>query len=207
MILKHNKLDIKSILIGTIIIFIIGGIAIALYTSKSKSKVETPVAIGKEFLRNIYTADAKKVAEYKKLDGQIPPGVGQIGEGVPKGSITGPNEEYTKIIEVLDKNIQRLMTKGGYESIVMNQFNDFTTRICEEGNYTAQITDLTLGKNVYGKNEDKVRYRYEVKMKFISSAGKSEEADASAGAIELLKENGEWKVSMCTINQFPKLYK
>ncbi|WP_267901302.1 hypothetical protein [Clostridium tagluense] len=44
-------------------------------------------------------------------------------------------------------------------------------------------------------------------MKFISSDGKNEQADVSKGAVELLKENGQWKVWMYTITQFPKLYR
>ncbi|MCB2298440.1 hypothetical protein [Clostridium tagluense] len=99
------------------------------------------------------------------------------------------------------------MTKGGYESIVINQYNILTAKICARGNYTAQITDFTLGKNIYEENEDKVRYPYEVKLKFISSDGKNEQADVSKGAIELLKENGQWKVWLYTITQFPKLYR
>lgn len=173
----------------------------------SSSDESNAKEVAEEFVRNIYTVDAVKVAKFKKLDGQIPPGQSIIGEGVPKGSKTGPNEEYTKITQSLNKNIEPLMTKAGYESIVMNQHNLLTTRICVEGNYTAQVTDFTLDKNVYGENEDKVRYRYEVKLKFLSFDGKIEQSDASTGAVELLKENGQWKVWMYTITQFPKLYK
>ncbi|MBZ9686948.1 hypothetical protein G9F72_011490 [Clostridium estertheticum] len=160
--------------------------------------------VAEKFVRNLYTVDAKKVAEFNKL--LATPIGGMIGEGVPKGSKIGPSEEYIKIMQSFDKNIQPLMTKEGYEGIVANKFNLLIAHICDKGNYTSQVTEFILGKNVYGEKEDKVRYYYEVKLKFISSDGKSEQADVSKGAIELLKENGQWKVGLYTITQFPKLY-
>jgi len=205
MISIYKIVTIKNTLFLTIIVVIIGGLGILLGTSNSK--VGTSVNVAEEFIKNIYTVDAVKVAEFKSLDGQTPPGANIIGEGIPKGSTTPPNEAYTKITKSLDKNIEPLMTKGGYELIVINQFNIFSTTICAKGNYTAQVTDFTLGKNVYGENDDKVRYRYEVKLKFISSDGKSEQTDSSSGAVELLKENGQWKVCLFDVTQFPKLYK
>lgn len=204
MISNYKKVNIKSILLGAIIVFMIGGIAIALNTSKSKLKAETPVVIAEEFVRNIYTVDAKKVDEYNKL--LLTPREGAIGEGVPEGGITGPGEEYTKIAHSFDKNIQPLMTKEGYEAITANSFNLKISNICVKGNYTSQITDLTLGKNIYGENKDKVRYYYEAKLKFIPNDGKFEQADVSKGVIELLKENGKWKVWLYNITQLPKLY-
>ena len=205
MISMYKLVNIKNTLFLTIIVVIIGGLGIVL--DNSKSKIETSVKVAEKFVRDIYTVDAIKVAEFKSLDGQTPPGANIIGEGIPKGSTTPPNEAYTKITKSLDKNIEPLMTKGGYELILANQFNTATARICADGNYTAQVTDFTLGKNVYGENDDKVRYRYEVKLKFISSDGKSEQTDSSSGAVELLKENGQWKVCLFDVTQFPKLYK
>ncbi len=205
MITKYKKVGIKNIILGTILVVIIGGMGIALNTSKSK--VEIPVTIAEEFVRNIYTVDEKKVALFKTLVGQTPPGMSIIGEGVPEGSITGPNEEYTKITESLYANIQPLMTKGGYEGIMMNQFDSLSMKICANGNYTAQVTDFTLGENVYGENDDKVRYPYEAKLKFMAADGKGEIANMTKGAIELTKENGEWKVSMYTITVFPELHR
>ena len=37
--------------------------------------------------------------------------------------------------------------------------------------------------------------------------GKSKQENVSKGAIELLKENGQWKVCLYDITQFPELYK
>ncbi|MBU3113662.1 hypothetical protein [Clostridium lacusfryxellense] len=165
--------------------------------------------VAEELIRNIYTVDAKKVAELKLLYGQAAPGSDIIGEGVPKGSTTPSNAEYTKTMQSLNKNIEPLMTKGGYEAIIANQFNTAIARICADGNYTTQVTDLTLGENVYKDNEDKntVRYYYETKSKFITTDGKSEKIDTSKGVIELIKENSKWKVQELSINQLPKLDK
>lgn len=180
---------------------------IALFLVGCNGSDENAKQVAEEFIRNIYTVDASKVAEYKKLDKEMLPIMDIIGESIPKGSKTGPNEEYTKIMQSLDKNIKSLMTEKGYESLVANRFNLLSTKICDEGNYTSQVTDFVLGKNVYGEKEDKVRYNYEVKLKFISSDGKSEQIDASTGAVELLKENGQWKIWLYSITKFPKLYK
>jgi len=171
-------------------------ITLALVGCSSSDKNDAK-KVAEEFVRNIYMVDAKKVAEFKT---SFPEAIG-VGDTLTK------QDEVIKIFQSLDKNIQSLMTKEGYEDIVRCQFNTVSTGICAKGNYTAQITDFTLGENLYGEDNDKVRYRYEVKLKFISADGKSEQTDASTGAVELIKENGSWKVCLCTINQFPKLYK
>jgi len=162
--------------------------------------------VAEEFIRNIYTVDAKKIAELNKLD--TAPLGGAIGLGVPKAKAE-PSREYTEIMQSLDKNIQPLITKEGYDGILANQFNTATARICADGNYTAQVTDLTLGENVYKDYEDKntVRYYYETKLKFITIDGKAEKIGTSKGVIGLIKENGLWKVQGFGINQLPKLDK
>ena len=60
MISKYKKINIKSILLGTVIVFIIGGFGIAINTSKSQ--VKTPATIAEDFAKNYYTVDAQKVA-------------------------------------------------------------------------------------------------------------------------------------------------
>jgi len=203
MISMYKIVNIKNTLLLTVIVVIIGSLGIVL--DNSKSKIEAPVNVAEKFVRDIYTVDTKKVAEFKTLPAM--PNRLSIGLGVTEVSAMEPSKEYIKTLHSLDKNIQPLMTEKGYQTITANTFNLLITRICAKGNYTAQITDFTLGKNVYGENEDTVRYPYEVKLKFISSDGKNEQADVSTGAIELLKENGQWKVSIYTITTFPKLYK
>ncbi|MBZ9637719.1 hypothetical protein [Clostridium sp. FP1] len=109
-------------------------------------------------------------------------------------------------MQSFDKNIQPLMTKEGYEGIVADKFNFLIPNICAKGNYTSQVTEFILGKNLYAEKEDKVRYYYETKLKFISTDGKAEQADVTKGYIELLKENGKWKVCMYGITVRLKLY-
>jgi len=159
--------------------------------------------VAEELVRNIYTVDAEKVSKFKT---PIPEPIGD-----PKSEAY--NKQYgdavLKSMKSVDKNVLPLMTSEGYQSIITNQFNSVSTGICAKGNYTSQVTDITLGENVYkdSKDESKIRYPYEVKLKFISSDGKSEQADTAIGAVELLKENGQWKVCLFDINQFPELYK
>ncbi|MGH4118906.1 M56 family metallopeptidase [Clostridium sp.] len=201
MISKYKKANVRNIILGAIIVVILGGIGVALNTSKSKA--ETPVKVAEELIRNIFTVDARKIVEFKSLDGLTPPGMDMIGEGIPEGTITPPNEEYTKIYQSINKDIQPLMTKEGYKNIIANRFNTFAVTMGADGNYTTQVTDLTLGENVYKdvKDYDKVRYYYEVKLDFISSDGKTKQVDTgrqkdtAKGVVELVKEDGTWKVS------------
>lgn len=163
--------------------------------------------VAKKFIEVIHTVDDMKVAEYRKLDGLIPSEANILGNGVPGDSITEPNEEYTQILKTLDQNIQDLMTEKGYERIVSNRFNLITTRKCAENDYNSLVTNLTLGENLYedDKDIDKVRYLYEATLKFISSDGLKEDEGVLKGNIELLEEDGELKVSLYTITEYPKL--
>ena len=202
MISKFKKVNIKNILLASIIVVVVGGAAIALNTSKSK--VDQPIVIAEEFVRNLYTVDANKVAEFNKL-GQIGPGV--IGEGATKESTAATNDEYTKAALSLDKSVQPLMTAQGYDSIVTTTFNILGAKICAENNYTSQVTSFTLGENVYKDNGDKVRYLYEANLKFTSTDGKDDVTDSTKGYVELLKENGQWKVDQYNITSPLKLYR
>ena len=106
-----------------------------------------------------------------------------------------------------DKKIQPLMTLSGYESTIANRFNTLSTEVCVNGKYTLQVTDFILDKNLYDGKEDKAGYNYEVKLKFTSTDGKSEKTDTAKGYIGLLKEDGQWKVFICKLVAYPKLYK
>jgi len=167
------------------------------------SSDEDAKKVAQELVRNIYTVDAQKVSKFK-----VP---------IPEPSGDSNSEEYNKqygdavlkSMKSVDENVLPLMTSEGYQNIITNQFNSVSTGICAKGNYTSQVTDITIGENVYNdsKDEGKIRYPYELKLKFISSDGKSEQADTAKGAVELLKENGKWKVCLFDIKQFPELYK
>lgn len=199
----QNKggLTIKKILKFTILFLIILALV-----GCSNSDEDDARKVAEKFAVNIHTVDDTKVAEYKKLEGLIAPGANILGEGVPEGTVTGPNEEYTEIAQPLDKSIQQLMTKKGYEKILRNRFNLISTIACEKNNYTTQVTDFILGENLYedDKDIDKLRYFYEANMTFRSNDGLDEWKDVVKGYIELLEEDGKWKVSIYTITAYPK---
>lgn len=159
--------------------------------------------VGDEFVRNIYTVDAEKIA---KFNTPVPEPTGDPGSEEYNKKY---GDEVLKLMKSVDKNILPLITEDGYQSIITSTFNSVSTKICAKNDSTAKVTDLTLGKNMYKdyKDKGKIRYRYEVKLNYISSDGKSEQADTSTGAVELLKEDGKWKVCLFDITQFPKLHK
>ena len=202
MISKYKKANMKNILLGAIIVVILGGVGIALNTSKSQA--ETSVKAAKEFIESIYTVDDQEVTDFSKITA--------MGIDTEKPL---SQEEYDKQSNVLlekiksiDKEIVDLMTEEGYMGVLANQSKTVSTRICAKGNYTAKVTKVTLGENVYKdyKDNNKVRYPYEVKFDFISSDGKTNQSDTAKGNLDLVKEDGTWKVCLFSINQFPKLY-
>jgi hypothetical protein len=163
--------------------------------------------VAQEFGRNIYTVDAQKVFEYKKWvkEGEK---IDLTGVDITKtGGVIPHTQEYIKIIQFLDKNIQPLMTEKGYEIILASRFNTLSAEVCDRGNYILQVTDFILDKNLYGEKEDKAGYYYEAKLKFISTTGKGERTDTAKGYIGLLKENGQWKVFVYKLETYPNLYK
>lgn len=200
MISKYKKGNMKTILLGAIILVILGGIGIAL--NFSRSQVEKPAAIAEELITNIYTVDAERVA---KFNTPIPKPAGDVNSEEYNKKY---GEEFFKYMKLVDKNIVPLMTSEGYQNTVSNQFSTRSILACVEDNYTAKVTEVTLGENVYKeyKDNDKVRYPYEVKFDFISSDGKTKQAGIAKGNLELIKEDGKWKVCLYGITQFPKLY-
>ncbi len=206
MISKYKKVTIKNILLGTIIVIIIGCLGIVLNTSKSQVKM--PVTIAEEFGKNLYTVDTQKVADYKQMlkerDLMTLPNAVISKTGVI--IVVPPTPNYTKITQSLDKYIQPLMTQNAYETVVASRLNYLSADICNTSNYTLQVTNFILDKNLYGEKENKAGYYYEAKLKFISSDGKAERTDTTKGYIGLLKENDQWKVSIYKLTLAPKLY-
>lgn len=203
MISKYKKANMKNILLGAIIVVVLGGIGIALNTSKSQT--ETSVKVAKELIESIYTVDAQEVVDFSKPVGVV------MDTEKPMSQ-----EEYDKKskasmeeIKEIDKEIVALMTDEGYMGALANQFKSVSTKICVRDNFTSQVTEITLGENLYKdyKDNNKVRYPYEVKFDFISSDGKTNQSDTSKGNLDLVKEDGTWKVCLFEINQFPELYK
>ncbi|MBZ9608900.1 hypothetical protein G9F73_013935 [Clostridium estertheticum] len=175
------------------------------FTGCKSSDENNAQKVAQEFGRNLYTVNTEKVAEYKKLlrEGKKI----DIASGNPTntGGVIPHTQEYIKIIQSLDKNLLPLMTAKGYETIA-GHYNIVATKFCNDNNYTLQVTDFILDKNLYGEKEDKAGYYYEAKLKFISTNGKAERTDTAKGYIGLLKENGKWKVFVYKSEADPKLY-
>jgi len=160
---------------------------------------------GEAFIKSIYTVDEKEVADFSV---PVPPTITEEG---PKGeeNYKKQSDAFIETMKSIDKNIIDLMTKEGYEEASRNQFNVVSTKICASNNYTAQITDVVLGGNLYEGfvDTDKVRYLYVAELDFMSYDGKTILADTVKGGVELVKEDDKWKVCSLDIIKFPKLYK
>ena len=150
--------------------------------------------VAREFGTTLYTVDGEKVDEYKKMV--------KAGEKIAltnleitrTGGVVPLPQEYIKMMQSADKNIQSLMTPKAYESIMANRFNTLSAEVCAKGNYTLEVTDFILDDNLYDEKEEQAGYYYEAKLKFISNDGKDQQTDTANGYIGLLKENGQWKV-------------
>ena len=206
MISKYKKVNIKNILLGIIIVVIIGGLGIALNTSKLQAK--TPVNIAKEFGKNFYAVDSQKIADYKKMLKARDSMVLITSNGVTTTKANKTAEaNYIKTMSSFDKNIQPLMIKEAYDGVVGNRWNTLSTEVCAEGNYTMQVTDFILTKDFYyGGKKNIAAYYYETKLKIISTNGDSIKIDMGRGYIGLSKENGKWKVSTFKITELPKIF-
>lgn len=190
------KKPVKFIIMSLIILTLVG--------CKSTDENDAKELAGK-FIANLHTVDRGKVAEYEKLKELTPPGAGLIGEEVPGEVVTGPNREYTKILESLDKNIRDLMTSDAYEKLLKNRFNLASTDYCSRNNCNSQVINVVLGEDLYKDYEDvdKLRYAYQANIEFNPNSGQAAYEDQVGGYIELLKEESEWKVSLYTISSYP----
>jgi hypothetical protein len=165
------------------------------------------------FLKSIYTVDAKEIAVFNTLISPEITGEDQESEENHEKQ----SEAFLKTMKSVDKNIIPLMTKEGYKEASSNQFNISSVEICSKNNYTTQITDINPSVSRYKDSSvnrykdiidtDNVLYLYEVRYNFISSDGKTIQADIGKGVIELTKKDGEWKVCSFDILQLPKLNK
>lgn len=175
------------------------------FTGCKSSDENNAQKVAQEFGRNLYTVNTEKVAEYKKLLKEGEKIDVASGNFTNTGGVIPHTQEYIKIIQSLDKDLLPLMTAKGYETISGN-YNIVATKFCNDNNYTLQVTDFILDKNLYGEKEDKAGYSYEAKLKFISTNGKAERTDTAKGYIGLLKEDGKWKVFVYKSEAEPKLY-
>mgnify|MGYP001603290002 CR=1 FL=1 len=159
-----------------------------------------------EFGENLYTVNAQKVTEYNKMLKESKKVAVANEVMIENGGVVPHTPAYIKTMQSLDKNIQPLMVKKAYEATAGNRFNILSTEICAKGNYTCQVTDIILDKNLYTDKKDKAGYYYEAKLKFISTNGKTDRMDTAKGYIGLSKENGQWKVFVYESKESPTLY-
>jgi uncharacterized protein YcfL len=171
----------------------------------SSSEEDNEKKAAKKLINSIYTVDAQEIIDFNKPVGVV------MDTEKPMSQ-----EEYDKKskasmeeIKEIDKEIVALMTEEGYMGALANQFKSVSTKICVRDNYTAEVTEITLGEDMYKdyKDNEKVRYPYEVKFDLISSDGKEDTSDTAKGTVELIKKDGEWKVCLLGLTQYPKLYK
>jgi len=186
----------------TIKLFSILCLTVSMLAGCSGSKVINDKTVAEEFVRNIYTVDSSKITELHQLNATPGPIIG-VDVSTEKSK---PSEAYIKIMKSLDKKIEPLMAKGAYDILVANDFNLTLPIICDKGNYTSKVTKFTLGENVYANNKDKnkVRYSYEITLEFMPNDGTASKADTSKGVIELINEDGQWKVGLYTISVYPE---
>lgn len=155
--------------------------------SGSDESAAKKVAI--EFGTDLYTVDSKKINDYNAL---------MKIENV---------QSLAEAMQYNDKTIKSLMTEDGYKALVANRDNTLNAESCAKGNYTIQVTDLTLSQNTYDMKENKAGYYFDTKLKFISNKDKTEKTDVGKGYIGLSKDSGQWKVSVYKVTVLPELIK
>lgn len=155
--------------------------------SGSDESAAKKVAI--EFGTDLYTVDSKKINDYNAL---------MKIENV---------QSLAEAMQYNDKTIKSLMTEDGYKALVANRDNTLNAESCAKGTYTIQVTDLTLSQNTYDMKENKARYYFDTKLKFISNKDKTEKTDVGKGYIGLSKDSGQWKVSVYKVTVLPELIK
>ncbi|BCZ48114.1 hypothetical protein psyc5s11_41810 [Clostridium gelidum] len=153
----------------------------------SNSNENNAQKVAKEFETELYTVDSNKINDYNNL--------------IKIKDV----QALAETMQSNDKTIKSLMTEEGYNSLVANRFNTLNTQGCAEGNYTMQVTDLTLSQNSYDIKENKAGYNFETKLKFSLNKDNTEQTDVGKGYIGLSKENGQWKVFVYRMTVLPKL--
>lgn len=172
---------IKICIVLSLIILVLAG------CTNSDEKAAQKAA--KDFGTELYTVDSKKIDKYN--------------------AYLKIKDDITAVMTLRsnDKALKSLMTEDGYTTLKTNGENTLYTRSCIKGNYTMQVTDLTLSENAYDIKENKASYNYTVKLKLISGKDKKEYADEGQGYISLIKEDGQWKVFAYQMTVLPKLLK
>lgn len=174
------------------ILYVIGGIIITAFLiaySGIPDKYKTQY-IANEFVKNFYMVDSKKIAEYNNMFS------GSSGAA-----------KFEKGLNAIDKDIRPLMTEKEYRSLVINRLNTINIQGCSQNNCTMEIINLTLTQRFCNKEENKIGYDYEAKVKVTSNSGKKIQTDIGNGYIGFYKENGEWNIYVYEMFSMPKLIK
>jgi len=172
-----------------IIIFSVLSLITLVLVGCSSSDEKDAEKAAKNFGTELYTVDSKKIDNYN--------------------AYFKIKDDITAIMTLRsnDKALKSLMTEDGYTTLKATGENIFYTKLCIKGNYTMQVTDITLSENAYDIKENEASYNYTVKLKFISGKDKTEHADEGQGYISLIKEDGQWKVFAYQMTVLPKLLK
>lgn len=153
----------------------------------SDSDESNPKNTAKQFVKEIYTIDSKKIDNYNAWNK------------------ADDIESSKKALQAKDKTLITLMTKDGYNNFTTNRNNSILVQACAVGNYSMQVTNLTLSKNVYDAGEDKAGYNFEVKLKLISNKDKTEKTNEAKGYVALSKEDEHWKVFVYQVTLRPNV--
>jgi uncharacterized lipoprotein NlpE involved in copper resistance len=153
----------------------------------SNSDENNAKKVAKEFVTKLYTVDTKKINDYNSL------------------LKSQDAKAIAESIQSHDKSIISLMTDEAYKTLVANRDNVLSTEASVKGDYTLEVTQLTLTKTSSDSKENKLAYSVETKLKFISNKDKTEKNDVCSINIGLLKENGQWKVSTYKTTELSKL--
>ncbi|MDV3427083.1 MAG: hypothetical protein LIR50_07850 [Bacillota bacterium] len=172
---------IKIITVLTLITLVLAGC--------SSSDESNAQKAAKAFGTELYTVDSKKIDNFNVYS--------KISDFITS----------VKTMHSNDKTLKSLMTEDGYNTLVAGGENTLYTKLCIKGNYTMQVTDITLSKNAYDIKEGKAGYNFTAKLKFISGKDKTEKTGEGQGYIGLIKKDGQWKVFTYKMSVLPKLLK
>lgn len=144
-----------------------------------KSENDKAEKIANKFITELYTVDDKEIENYNNLLNMDIKDTKQLSEA----------------IQTNDTIIKTLMTVEAYEKLFLNRQNLKFAYYCEKGNYTMQISKLTLSEKTFSKEKNKAEYDVDINLSFISNNDNIKQTDVGKCNIWLTKENGQWKIS------------
>lgn len=189
--------------------FLVFSLMVLALVACGKTEENNPKEVAEEFIVKLHTVDEEKIKDYREFEEMEPSGADVIGEDVPEETKTDYNQEYVDMLDSLDGDIKNLMAEEGYEKLSKNRFNLASTRVCARNNCSSEVTGVSFGEDEYEDYEgvDTLRYSYQADIKFHSIDGDDESEGVIKGNIELLEEDGEWKVLSYDISSYPEQQK